>query len=187
VYNATLFIQTNSGRQPTLQVPVSLVVPGYYQGVNAGGAGYTDGSGDLWSADQAYAAGSWGYLGGSKVLTTSAAITGTPDPTLYQSQRERMLEYRFDSLPAGVYEIDLRFAEFKNRVAGKRQFDVVAEGTILLLGHDIALTVGDRFRADDQVFYVLVTDGQLNLRFVERQGFDKPLVNAIQITHRPDL
>jgi subtilisin family serine protease len=187
VYNAMLFIRTNSGRQPTLQVPINLVVPAYYQGVNAGGPAYTDVNGDAWSPDQAFAPGSWGYVGASKVNSTTAAITGTPDPTLYQTQRERMLEYRFDNLPAGVYEIDLRFAEFKNRVPGKRQFDVVGEGTILLLGHDIALTVGDRYRADNQVFFVQVTDGQLNLRFVERKGFDQPVVNAIQITHRPDM
>ena len=186
VYNATLFIRTNSGRQPLLPVPVSLVVPAYYQAANAGGSAYTDVVGDSWSADQAYTAGSWGNIGKSRVNTTGSAISGTPDPVLYQSQREQMLEYRFDGLPSGTYEIDLRFAEFKYRTPGKRQFDVVAEGTTLVLGHDIVLTVGDRFRADNLVFFVEVTDGQLNLRFIERKGFDQPVVNAIKIRERPD-
>jgi hypothetical protein len=97
-----------------------------------------------------------------------------------------MLEYRFDNVPNGTYEIDLRFAEFTHRSPGKRQFDVVAENTTVLLGHDIVLTAGDRLRADDQVFYVTVTDGQLNLRFLPRGGTDQPVVNAIQIMERPD-
>jgi len=48
------------------------------------------------------------------------------------------------------------------------------------------LTTGGRYRADDLVFFVLVTDGQLNLRFVERKGLDQPVVNAIRIRERPD-
>jgi len=187
VYNATLFIRTNSGRQPLLQVPVSLVVPAYYQAVNAGGGAYTDVVGDLWSPDQAYTAGSWGFIGPkSRVNRTGQPISGTPNQVLYVDQREKMLEYRFDGLPAGVYEIDLRFAELKYTQPGRRQFDVVAENTTLLLGHDIVLAAGGRYRADDLVFFVLVTDGQLNLQFVERKGFDQPVVNAIRIRERPD-
>jgi subtilisin family serine protease len=188
VYNATLFILTNSARQPTLPVPISLVVPAYYQAVDAGSnQAYTDQSGDSWSPDQAYVAGSWGYIGtATRVNRTSAGISGTPDPVLYKTQRANMLEYRFDGLPPGTYEIDLRFAELIYRTPGRRQFDVIAENTTVLLGHDIVLTVGDRFRADDQVFFVTVTDGQLNLRFLNRSGSDQPVVNAIQIVHRPD-
>jgi Malectin domain len=37
------------------------------------------------------------------------------------------MEYRFDGLPAGVYEIDLRFAELATRPPNTRLFDVVAE------------------------------------------------------------
>ncbi len=187
MYHAELFIRTNSGREPLLRVPVSLVVPAYVTAANVGGVAYTDTVGDLWSPDQAYTTGSWGFIGPqSRIDTTSHAIAGTPDQVLYLDQRERILEYRFDGLPSGVYEIDLRFAEFKYKVSGKRQFDVVAENTTLVLGHDIVLTVGDRYRADDMVLYVLVTDGQLNLRFVERKGFDEPVVNAIRIRERPD-
>ena len=40
--------------------------------------------------------------------------------------------------------------------------------------------------ADQHVFFVQVTDGQLNIRFVERKGFDLPIVNAILVVHRPD-
>jgi hypothetical protein len=36
------------------------------------------------------------------------------------------------------------------------------------------------------VFFVPVTDGQLNIRFVARAGNAPPVVNAIQVIHRPD-
>ncbi len=42
VYRANLLVQTNSGRQPNLQVPVEIVVAGYWKGVDVGGAAYTD-------------------------------------------------------------------------------------------------------------------------------------------------
>jgi subtilisin family serine protease len=186
VYDAVLVVQTNSGRQPQIQVPVRLIVPAYLQAVNAAGPAYANAEGDLWSVDQAYTAGTWGHIGKSKVSTTSATISGTSDPALYQSQREKLLEYRFDGLPDGVYEIELRFAELQHSAPGKRQFDVTAENNTLLLGYDIVLGSGGRNVADDHVFFVQVTDGQLNLRFVERKGFGVPVVNAIMVRERPD-
>src|SRR5262249_5360791 len=58
VYNASLFVNSNSGRNPVLRIPVSLIVPAYEQGVNAGGPVYTDLAGDAWATDKAWAAGS---------------------------------------------------------------------------------------------------------------------------------
>jgi hypothetical protein len=62
---------------------------------------------------------------------------------------------------------------------------VIAETGLLLPAHDVAGEVGI-LAADQHVFFVTVTDGQLNLRFVQRKGFQKPIVNAILIRHRPD-
>jgi hypothetical protein len=185
VYNASLFINTNSGREPVLRVPVSLIVPAYFQGVNSGGPAYTDLSGDAWAADKAYAAGSWGYMGNSSTLSTKRPISGTDDDKLYQDLRQSMLEYRFDGLPNGVYEVDLRFAELKATNPGRHLFDVMAEGNVILPAHDIASEVGS-FAADNHVFYVVVTDGQLNIRFITRTGFGQPIINALQVIHRPD-
>ena len=47
-------------------------------------------------------------------------------------------------------------------------------------------TTGGALAADDHVFYVVVTDGQLNIRFVARTGFGQPIINALQVMHRPD-
>jgi subtilisin family serine protease len=186
VYEVTLFIVTNSGREALLRVPVELVVPGYYQAVDAGGSSYTDLDGDAWAADQGYTAGNWGYTAkSSHVADTREAIAGTDDDPLYQTLRQDPIEYRFDGIPSGVYEVDLRFAELGNRRPNSRIFDVIVEGVIVLPAHDIAGEVGT-LTADQHVFFVPVTDGQLNVRFVTRRGFAKPIVNAIQVVHRPD-
>ena len=185
VYNATLFIQSNSARQPSLRVPISVLVPAYYQGVNAGGKLYTDLAGDQWAVDKQYAAGSWGYVNKSTVMSAKKAIAGTDDDKLYQDLRQNALEYRFDNLPPGVYQIDLRFAELKSTPPNTRRYDVMIEGNIVIIAHDTALEVGS-FTADNHVFYVLVTDGQLNVRFISYRSYGMPIINALRVTHRPD-
>jgi hypothetical protein len=185
VYTTTMSLVSNSGRQPSIAVPVKLVVPAYYRTVNAGGSAYTDLAGDGWSADQAYSAGGFGYTSKSQTSSTRAGIAGTADDPLYQSQRVSPGEYRFDGLPSGVYEIDLRFAELIYRQAQKRIFDVIGEQSVLLPAHDIFADVGG-LTADDHVFFLPVTDGQLDLRFVPRRGFGAPVVNAIRVRERPD-
>ena len=185
VYLATLYVRSNSGRQPLLPVPVSLVVPAYQQAVNAAGNRYVDTLGDTWAADQQYLTGRWGYLPGSDRTFTGMPIAGTVDDLLYQSAREGFVEYRFDRLPSGVYAIDLRFAEIEGLRRLRRLADVVVENSLLLPAHDIANEVGQH-TADDHVFLLPVTDGQLVLRLIPRQGFNKPLINAVRLTHRPD-
>ena len=186
VYNATLFIATNSGRQPQLQVPVRLIVPAYQQGVDvAANSGYVDVNADAWARDQAWTAGSWGYVTRGNEASTNSAIAGTEDDQLYKTARRGATEYRFDGLPPGKYQVELRFAEIQNRKPGQRIFDVTIEGNIALFAFDIAAEVGKN-AADDKSFILPVTDGQLNVRFVMRQADREPLINAIRVTHRPD-
>jgi hypothetical protein len=186
VHTATLLVRTNSGRQPTLAVPVKLIVPAYSRAVDAGGGAYVDLSGDSWAADRAYVVGSWGYTARStRVIKTTWGISLTDEDTLYQTERQDPMEYRFDGLPSGMYEVDLRFAEISQRREGSRMFDVIAEDTLLLPALDVAGKVGT-FAAYQRVFYVSVTDGQLNVRFVPRRGFGQPIVSAIQVLERPD-
>jgi subtilisin family serine protease len=185
VYTANLVFLTNSGREPTLRVPVTLIVPAYRQAVNAGGPAYTDVNDDEWAADQEWSDGSWGYIGMSQVTSTTRPIEGTEDDPLYQDARQGEIEYRFDGLAPGVYQIELRFAELRWRQAGRRLFDVTAEGEVLLFRHDIFAEVG-RFAADDHSFIVEVSDGQLNVNFWQR-GVGRPLINALRVTHRPDM
>ncbi len=184
-YLASIFIVSNSAREGRLRVPVSLVVTGYQQGVNAGGSSYKDKSGDTWSADRKHTDGSWGYVQSSSTKSTSHSISGTTDPKLFQSQRVDPYAYRFDNVPNGVYQVELKFAEFDSDKPGKRVFDVVVENSLVLPAHDIAYEVG-RFAADAKTFFIDVTDGRADIRLIPRAGFAKPVINSLRVTHRPD-
>ena len=73
------------------------------QQVNAGGAAYVETAAKVWSADQAYQPGGWGYVGAtSGISTTTHVISGTTTAPLYQTQRAGMTGYAF-TVPNGQY------------------------------------------------------------------------------------
>lgn len=185
IYLAGLYIQSNSAAKPSLRIPVSLVVSDYQQGVNAGGAAYLDVNGDPWAADKAHAVGSWGYFQKGTTKSTKTKITGTTDPKLFQDLRQDPYAYRFDNVPNGIYEIDLRFAELEQVKAGKRLFDVIIENTMVLPAHDIQYEVG-RYAANPYKFFIEVTDQRMDVRFIPRANSLKPVINALRVTRRPD-
>jgi hypothetical protein len=189
VYLATLKITSQSGRSPELLFPVKLVVPGFQQAIDAGAnGGHVDAQGDTWSKDFKFVAGEGcGWMGTSAVKTTNRAITGTDDPSRYQNARENMFEYRCDGLANGTYTVELNFAEITGLGPNKRIFDVMIEGVEVVPNLDIALEADGGYRALNRTFTVRVTDGVLNIRFVQHSGFNKTLVNALRVTHRPDL
>jgi hypothetical protein len=84
-YRARIVISSNDPRNRRLQVPVTLIVPAYRVGANAGVGEYVDANGDTWLADQAFAAGSWGYLGDSdrdqsnRPIINALRVTSRPE------------------------------------------------------------------------------------------------------------
>jgi Subtilase family/Malectin domain/Carboxypeptidase regulatory-like domain len=184
-YDAQLILRSNSGREPDLRIPVRLIVPAYQVGANAGGDRYVDGNGDTWLPDQAFSAGSWGYLGDSSRDRSNHPIAGTEDDPLYQDLRRNMYAYRLDGLADGVYQVELRFAELQQVRPNRHLFDVILENDLVLPAHDIAYEVGS-FTADDHSFFVRVEDGTLDVRFIRRAGYGRPIVNALRVTSRPD-
>ncbi|MEU5941472.1 malectin domain-containing carbohydrate-binding protein [Micromonospora sp. NPDC047548] len=190
IHTATVQLITNAGRQPAVQLPVTVVVSAYQQSVNAGSdGGYTDHAGAVWSADQAYVPGGWGYVYKSKAESTRAPIAGTEDGQIYQTQRvaqDNTMEYRFDGLPDGTYTVEMSFAELQNMKPNERLYDVTLNGQAVLTAHDIAAEVGLN-TADNHTFTVQVNGGSATIRFIARQGAKAPVVNALRITERPDL
>jgi hypothetical protein len=190
LYRARLRFRTNDPRNPSLQIPVTLIVPAYLKGVEVGGlVRFVDREGEVWARDRAWRRGSWGFWGDSRRLTTRREIRKTLNDPLYQTARLGLggvLEYRFDGLVSGVYQVHLNFAEIRGVRAGERLYDVILENDLVLPAHDIAAEVG-RWAADRHVFFIEVTDGQLRVRFIHRLGFKRPIVNAIRVVHRPDL
>lgn len=150
-------------------------------GLSVGGTEYTDGNGVVHSADQAYVAGSFGYVatdGGTATYTQN--IAGTTDDALYQSVRAgSAFSYLFDNMAPGQYEVTLHFMESYWSSAGERLFNVAIEGTQVLTDFDIFAAAGGQFTAYSQTFSTDVVDGQLNIDFVSVLRF--AMVSGITI------
>ncbi|HUO56610.1 MAG TPA: malectin domain-containing carbohydrate-binding protein, partial [bacterium] len=106
VSSVVSFVGVNNGGTPVptatpTRTPTPVVQSTWR--VNAGGPAYTDSMGNTWVADVNYSGGSTVASGGT--------ITGTNDSTLYDTQRYgSSFSYSF-SVPAGNYQVTLKFAE----------------------------------------------------------------------------
>ena len=76
--------------------------------------------------------------------------------------------------PNGTYKVTLKFAENFFTAAGKRVFDVTAEGATVVNDLDIWTAAGGKDIAYDVPVTVQVTDGTLNLNFLA--GVENPKV-----------
>jgi len=141
--------------------------------VNAGGAAYTDASGNVWSADT-------GFVNGS-TYRTSAPISSTSTPGIYQTERygNGALEYRF-SAPNGNYSVTLKFAEIYFNSAGLRVFNISINGTQVETNFDIFAAAGGNNKAIDKSYTVAVTNGTIDIQFTA--SANNPKVSGIQIT-----
>ena len=184
VYRAIVVVQTNDPELGNVQVPVTLIVPAYQQGINAGGGSYLDpATGVAFAPDQAFSSGGFGYVGPSSSRSTGVDIAGTDRDPLYQDLRNGMTGYRF-TVPNGVYQVDLSFAELQLQQAGARVFGVALEGSAVLSDFDVYAAAGGRRIALDRTFLVEVTDGVLDITFSAQRG-DNPIINAILVTEVP--
>jgi hypothetical protein len=137
--------------------------------VNCGGSPYASSTGDTYLADS-------NFTGGS-VDTATGVITGTPDGTLYQSERYGNFSY---SIPVanGNYAVTLKFAETYFAAAGKRIFSVTINGQTVVSNLDLYATAGKN-AAYDVVVPVSVTTGAININFVSQVNYAK--VSAIKV------
>lgn len=178
-YEAIVAINSNGGN---VNLPVHIQVGGTATWfINCGGPQYTDPQGDVWTADQAYSAGGYGYIGGGTYSTVDP-ISNTESDPLYQTERYEMSQYRFD-VPNGDYEITLHFAEIYFSYLTKRVFSVSIEGRLVLdrldlykvAGHDGAISY--TFSTRDLGFSV--TDNNLIIDFTPFT--DAAKISAIKV------
>lgn len=176
LYDGTIDISTNGGPgQIDLLLAVGNLTAVYR--MNAGAtSNFTDQAGNVWNRDQAYTAGSGGYVGGSTYSATHS-IENTTDDVLYQSERYEMSAYRFD-LANGNYEVLLHFAEIYHTAANRRVFSVKIENDWVLSDYDIFADVGAN-AATKKLFHVPVTDGRLGIEF--SATIDAAKISAIEI------
>ncbi|GAB7027328.1 malectin domain-containing carbohydrate-binding protein [Geotalea toluenoxydans] len=137
---------------------------------NSGGAAFTDATGLIYGADSAFS-------GGSAAKTT-AAIGGTTDDTLYQSERYGNFSY---SIPVanGNYSLTLKFAEIYFSAAGQRVFSVTVNGQTVISNLDIYAKVGKNV-AYDVVIPINVTTGAVTIGFTSTRDYGK--ISAIKIS-----
>ena len=148
--------------------------------INAGGADYTSTGGTSFVADQAYSAGSFGYVNGASKIVQKA-VAGTEDDPLYQYYRDGEFSYLFD-LPNGSYDVICHLVEPRITGIGQRVFDILAEGIVVVDDYDVVASTGGRLFAGTVSFSAEVIDGQLNIDFVQVSVKGKPVLCAIEVT-----
>jgi hypothetical protein len=148
--------------------------------MNSGGPNYTDVDSDLFEADRAFVAGSFGFTGGG-TGTFGNPVAGTTDDALYQDMRGgASFSYTFDALANGTYDLTLFFMEPWATAVGQRTFDVTVEGVLRLDNHDIFQRAPGQFRALVETLPVTLTDGQLNVAFQAVTG-NNAVVSALAL------
>jgi hypothetical protein len=139
--------------------------------LNSGGSAYSSSSGS-WAADTSYSGGA------AYAVSSSTAIGGTSDPTPYRSERWGNSAYAIN-VPNGNYTLRLHFAEIYFTTAGKRKFNVSAEGKQILSNYDIVADAGAPYTAIVKSFPVTISDGQLNLSLTG--VVDNAKISAIEL------
>ena len=173
-YTVELTVTDDGGATDTTTQTVTVTEPvtggDVVFAVNAGGASYTASDGTVYEADTAYS-------GGNLYSDPSAAIAGTTDDALYQSERYGSFSYAVP-VADGTYAVTLQFAEIWWTVDSQRVFDVTAEGTTVVDDLDLYAAAGHD-TAYDAVVTVAVTDGTLDLGLVG--SVDNAKVNAVRV------
>ena len=151
--------------------------------LNAGGGAQPTTRGDF-AADQYYSA-------ASSTFATTAPITGTDAPALYQTERfstNGTLGYAVP-VPDGRYSVVLHFAEIYWTQPGQRVFNINLEGQTVRTRYDIVAKVGPLV-ATTETFAVNVTDGVLNLDLVVPYldgGADQAKLSALELTYTGEV
>jgi beta-galactosidase len=146
--------------------------------MNASACQYLDSTGTAWEACRDYTPGGWGRVGGEPA-TSHHRIFGSSDDVLFQTSLEGIRELRFD-VPAGAYEVELRFAETRGKQPGERVFRVAVNGTPAGAELDLARDAGP-FTAVTRTVRVTSRAGRgLRVTFEAVRG--SPTVSAVKVT-----
>ena len=145
--------------------------------VNAGGPLYPDSWGNTWIADT-------NFNSGTAHCVTNTVVN-TNDSALYQCERYgNPFTYAFN-VPAGSYQVTLKFAELFQTAAGARVFDVSINGAQVLSDYDIFADTGAEYSAISKAFSnISPVSGLISIQFGPAT-VDNAQVCAIQINPMP--
>ena len=161
-------------------------------------------AGQTWIPEQAYKAGSWGYVGGQTFIVkgstrtgygTTKDILGTDADPIYQTQRTGIEQFRFD-VPNGKYEITLHFAELLSPAKAndlvynlgstaapeefkERSFDVLINGKELLTHFSNSGYLEPLHAVSTKHTVILNNNEGITLDFKALKG--EPILNGIQL------
>ncbi|MHB9028908.1 MAG: malectin domain-containing carbohydrate-binding protein [Candidatus Latescibacterota bacterium] len=113
-----------------------------------------------------------------RAFATDLQVEGTTDDLLYQTMRTDVSEYRF-AVPNGNYTVRLRFCEPTLEKPGERAFGIALQGKKVLDRLDIFERAGKLRAHDEQFGNIRVSDGLLQVNFLQLKG--APCVSAIEI------
>jgi hypothetical protein len=182
---ATVYVTAVNPASPSLTATASVTLSqaprNAFLRLNVGGPSYTDVQGQAWAADTG-ANFSWNNNAGlqGNVYATTAPITGTSNPAIYQTQRwaPGTLSYSV-ALPNGQYTVVLHFAELVFTAPGQRVFSIALNGVTEVVNFDPILRSGGRNIAADVAINVTVVNGMLTVTFLP--VVDDPVINALEI------
>lgn len=166
---------------------------------------FDDKTGQNWLPEQAYQAGSWGYVGGKQFVMAnnsrvgfggSRNILGTELDPIYQTQRTGIEGFRFD-VPPGDYELTLHFAELLSKNTGNdiafnvgsrggprdefkaRSFDVLINGQVVVSG----LSNSEALQTDQAVAIKCLVSvaGQDGVQVTFKSRLGEAVLNGIQL------
>ncbi len=147
--------------------------------VNVGSnADFVDESKTVWTADQIYKTGSFGFNGEAKEISTLRNALGSLDDPLFQTMQENLNGYRFD-VPDGEYEIELRFVEPKFKEAGKRIFDVKINAQTVLENFDLVKESGSMQSFSRK--FKLSAQNKRGIQIEFSAVKDKPILSGVRV------
>lgn len=123
----------------------------------------------------------YGYMDGSSTFYGGSSIAETEDDSVYIAERKGLVKYCV-RLPAGIYELELWFAENFFSASGARIFDVYVEGNQVINNLDIFAAAGQR-TSHKFTFNITVDDGVLDIHFPAE--IYEALINGIVISQLP--
>ncbi len=181
------YLQRDLSKQKKVDLNINIGSDVYY---------HQQGSSSVFVPDVTYEPGSWGYIGGSPLEMgdrpgTTAAVRGTQDDPLFQTQRQGDFTYRFDVAP-GTYEITLHFADLhytgqplvydigatETSTTTYGKMNIWMNGTLLESGFSPAEMVGGRHRLTKS-YVVDVDANKIELQFEGKQGI--AFVNGLTV------
>lgn len=148
--------------------------------VNVGSnADFIDEGKIVWTADQPYKTGSWGFVGKeAKAVSTGRNVLSSLDDPLFQTMQEGLEAYRFD-VPDGSYEIELRFVEPKFQESKKRAFDVGINGQKIMENFDLVEKSGF-MNAFTRKIHISARNNQgISIEFSPKT--EKPILSAVRV------